>query len=217
MKLRADNIFSASFGSIGQGLGYGNLLEDVASGGGCTAVKSDQLQIGSGTSNASYAPFYGLYDYSWYGAIWEASEFTGTADGQIQITGFEMQRGSVTSPYPTNNMQIWLSEIDENLFDSYPAVDGADLTKSNEVKVFDGNLTWASGWNEITFDTNYCFSGNKSLLVEFRNYDGTWTSGYGHGEYAVAISKAAYKYSDDAYPTGNGTRTNGRINTIFKY
>jgi len=32
MKLRGDNIFSASFGGIGQGLGYGNLLEDVVAG-----------------------------------------------------------------------------------------------------------------------------------------------------------------------------------------
>lgn len=184
----------------------------------CTAVKNDSLQIGSGTSNATYAPFYGLYDYSWYGMIFEASELTGTASGEIQITGLEVERGSVTSGYPTNNMQIWISEIDETIFDSSPAVDGADLTKTNEVKVFDGDLTWSSGFNTINFDVNYCRKNpTKSVLVEFRNFDGTWQSGYGHGEYAVAINKAAYKYRDNNYPSGSGTTTNGRINTKFLY
>lgn len=216
MKVKGDNIFTIAPSGLGMDILNSFPITGVG-GGGCTAVKSDQLQIGAGTSNNSNAPFYGLYDYSWYGGIWETSEFTGTASGQIQITGFEVEKGSTTGGYPTNNMQIWLSEITETIFDSAPAVDGADLTKTNEVKVFEGNLTWSSGWNSITFDINYCYSGTKSLLVEFRNYDGTWQSGWGHGEYDVAISKAAHAYADNAYPTGNGTRTNGRINTIFKY
>lgn len=215
MRVKGNNIFTIGFGRA-----LNNYSQPIIlGGGGCTAVKSDQLQIGAGTSNNSNAPFYGLYDYSWYGGIWQTSEFTGTASGQIQMTGIEVEKGSTTSGYPTNNMQIWLSEIDETEFDSAPAVDGADLTKTNEVKVFEGNLTWSSGWNSITFDTNYCYSGTKSLLVEFRNHDGTWQSGWGHGEYdfSPAINRAAHAYADNAYPTGNGTRTNGRINTIFKY
>jgi len=189
-------------------------------GGGCTAVKSDELQIGAGTSNSSSAPFYGLYDYSWYAGIWLPAEFTGTADGEIQITGIEVEKGSTTAGYPTNNMEIWLSEVDEEIFDSSPAVNATDLTKTNEVKVFDGNLTWSSGWNEITFQVNYCRQNpSKSLCVEFRNYDGSWQPGYGHGEYdfSPALNRAAYKATDDNYPTGNGSRNNSRINTIFKY
>ena len=186
--------------------------------GSCASIQNDELQIGSGTSNATYAPFYGLYDYSWYGMIFEPSELTGTASGEIQITGLSVQKGSTSSGYQTNDMQIWISEIDETIFDSGPAVDGADLTKTNEVKVFDGDLTWSSGFNTINFDVNYCRKNpTKSVLVEFRNFDGTWTSGYGHGEYAYSLRKAAYKYRDDVYPSGNGTRTNGRINTKFLY
>lgn len=217
MRVKGDNILTIAMG--GGRMNFSKSYPAVGGGGGCTAVKSDQLQIGAGTSNSSSAPFYGLYDYSWYGGIWLASEFTGTADGQIQITGLEVERGSVTAGYPTNNMQIWISEITEEIFDSAPAVDGADLTKSNEVKVFDGNLTWNSGWNEVTFDTNYCYGGSNNLLVEWRNYDGSWQSGYGHGEYdfSPAVSRAAYKATDDAYPTGDGIRNNSRINTIFKY
>jgi len=187
-------------------------------GGSCTAIKSDTLQIGSGTSNASYAPAYGLYDYSWYGALWEASEFTGTADGEIQITGLQVEVSGYTPTYTYNNMEIWLSEVTETILYDPPAVDGTDMTKSNEVQVYVGDFTISSnGFINIDFDTNYCFSGNNSLFVEFRNKDGSWQSGFGNGEYEVEISKAGYKATDNAYPTGTGLRTNGRINTIFKY
>ena len=217
MKVYGDNIFGAI-----QKKGVNTritLPSAAAGGGGGTAIKSDELQIGAGTSHSSSAPSYGLYDYAWYAGIWLASEFTGTADGEIQITGLEVERGSTSSGYPTNNMEIWISEVTESIFDSSPAVDGADLTKSNEVKVFDGNLTWSSGWNEVTFDTNYCYGGTNNLLVEWRNKDGSWQSGYGHGEYdySPSISRAAYKATDNNYPSGSGTRNNARINTIFKY
>jgi len=129
MSVRGSNILNVGPGGI-----ISISKPSIISGSSCTAVKSDQLQIGAGTSNSSSAPFYGLYDYSWYAGIWLASEFTGTADGEIQITGLEVERGSVTAGYPTNNMEIWISEVTESIFDSSPAVDGADLTKAMKLK-----------------------------------------------------------------------------------
>lgn len=198
-----------------------SLISALFNGGGsCTAVQSLTYQIGSGTSNASYAPAYGLYDFSWYAGLWQSSEFTSPADGEIQITGIEVEVSGYTTPYSYENFEVWLSEVTESTLYDPPAVNGTDMTKANEQMCFQGTFTISSnGFVSINFDTNYCFSGAKNLFVEFRNYDGSWQSGFGHGEYdfSPAISRAGYKATDGSYPTGTGTRTNGRINIKFDY
>ena len=180
-----------------------------------TPVVGSNVQIGAGTSNASYAPIYGLYDFSWYGMIFEASEL-GSAK---QITGIDVQTSGYTNPYIVNNQTIKIYNVVETIFDSTPAVDLSDLTTSNET-IVKANFTFtigSSGFQSITFDENFCYDGVSNILISWENRDGTWQSGFGNGEYAVATSKASYKATDDNYPTGNGTRTNGRINTKFKY
>jgi hypothetical protein len=185
-------------------------------GGGCASpVLGSSLQVGTGTSNASYAPIYGLYDYSWYGMIFEQSEM---GSGK-QITGIEVETRGYTNPYIVNNQTIKIYNVVETIFDSTPAVDLSDLTISNET-IVKANFTFtigSSGFQTINFDENFCYDGVSNILISWENRDGTWQSGFGNGEYAVAISKASYKATDDNYPTGNGTRTNGRINTKFKY
>jgi hypothetical protein len=184
-------------------------------GGGCTPVVGSSLTVGFGTSNASYAPFYGLYDFSWYAMIFDQSELGATK----QITGIEVEVSSYTTPYIVNNQTIKIYHISQSIFDSTPAVNLSDLTLLDET-IVKASFTFTispNGWQTINFDDNFCFNGTDNILISWENRDGTWTSGFGNGEYAVASSKAAHKATDDNYPTGNGTRTNGRINIKFKY
>lgn len=182
----------------------------------CTPVIGNTFQIGAGTSNSTSAPAYGLYDYSIYGAIWLNTEFSG---GEKQFTGIEVEVKGYTSGYTYNNVELWLYEVDQDVFDSTPEVDLSDLTLSNPLLVKTFNWTIGpNGFQTWDFDTNYCYSGNKNLLLIVRNNDGTWSSGYGWGEYdsSPAISRSFYKAADNNFPTGTGTRTNSRINTKFK-
>ena len=186
----------------------------------CTAVQSADFQIGAGTSNSSNAPAYGLYDYSWYAAIWRASEFTGGASGEIQIEGIEVEVGGYTTPYTYLNQKLYLYHVTEDEFDSSPAIDLSDLTVSDETLVAEFDLVISSnGWQVVDFDTNFCYNGTDNLLMVWENRDGSWSIGFGYGEYdfSPAINRAAYKATDSAYPTGNGTRNNSRINIKFRY
>jgi len=183
-----------------------------------TAVLGSSLTIGAGTSSDYVIPAYGLYNYSWYAGIWLQSE-VGAAK---QITGIEFDVSSYTTPYTYNNLEIWLHQVTNSIFPSAsPQINLSDMTISKSVKVATVNLSIATnGWQTINFSTNYCYDGINNLIVEYRNYDGTYTtSGYGSGEYdsTPSISRAAYQYSDASFPTGTGTRSNSRINTKFKY
>lgn len=184
------------------------------------SVITSSEQIGAGTSTSSSVPFYGLYNYSVYAGIWLDSEFT---TGGKQMTGIELEVQGYTTPYTYNNVKIYLGEVVEDIFDLAPAVNGSDLTITNETLCFDGNITISSnGWQVVNFNAgNMCYNpdSGKNLYMRIENRDGTWQSGYGQGKYdfSPAISRAMYKGADASYPTGDGTRGNFRVNTKFKY
>lgn len=215
--IKGDNIFSVIRG------GYIGLDLDgtvAGGGGGCTAVIGSEIQIGAGTSTSSSIPAYGLYDYSWFAGIWLDTEFTG--GGERQITGIEVEVGGYANGYTYNNQNILLYHVTEDIFDSDPAIDLSDLTTSDETlckSAFSWVVTSGTGFKSIDFDTNFCYNGTDNLLLVWENRDGSWQSGYGSGRYdfSPAISRAATERQDNIYPTGNGTRSNSRINIKFKY
>ena len=186
--------------------------------GGCTPIQSVTEQIGSGTSNQSNAPFYGLYDYSVYAAIWEDTEFTSGSTTERNIQGIQFELAGYTTPYTYNNLSIYMAHCVEDVFPIGPAVDGSDLTLTDETLVWSGNYTISSnGFQSITLDTPFCYNGTSNLYVRFENRDGSWQSGFGWGEYDVAIDKAMYKFQDTTYPTGFGNEYNSRLNWKFEY
>jgi hypothetical protein len=186
--------------------------------GGCASVLGTSTQIGSGTTTDTSVPIYGLYDNSVFAGIWLNTEFS---TGKKQLTGLEFELGGYTTPYPYNNVKIYLAEVVQSTFDSDPAVDGSDMTLTNETLVFDGNISISTnGWKSIDFNvSNFCYDPDtgKHLYARVENRDGNWQSGFGHGKYAVSISRAMFKATDSAFPTGNGTRTNSRVNTKWKF
>ena len=192
----------------------------LATGTTCVAVQGVLEQIGNGTSNQSYAPAYGLYDYSFYACIWLDTEFSGGSGNERNIQGIQYEVAGYTTPYTYSNVSVYAAHVVEDIFPSSPAVDNSDMTLSDETLVYSGNLTISSsGFNTLNFSTPFCYNGTSNLLLRFENRDGQWNSGYGWGEYdfSPAISRVAYKYQDNSYPTGTGNRSNSRINIKFDY
>ena len=190
--------------------------------GGCAPILGNSFQVGTGTRNSSNAPAYGLYDYSWYAAIWEYDELGSTALNPVpmQITGINIQIAGYSNGYTYNNQTIKLYHVVESVFDNNgQPIDLSNLTIYDETIVKE-NFTWTifgSGWKSFTFDTNFCYNGTDNLLLVWENRDGSWASGFGHGEYEVAVDKAADDRADNAFPTGNANLvTNARINIQFK-
>lgn len=85
MKLRGDNIFSASFGSIGQGLGYGNLLEDVASGGASMPPYISNLELFLSPDTGVYSDA-GVTLAGDGDNIYQVDDLSGTSNTAIQTT-----------------------------------------------------------------------------------------------------------------------------------
>jgi hypothetical protein len=185
--------------------------------GACAPIQGNNEQIGSGTSTTTSTPFYGLYDYSVSAFIWEDTEFAGN---EIQIEGIELDLIGWTTSYPLNNVSIYMAYVVENTFDTSPAINGSDLTLTEETLVFDGNLSITNGWFTINFNqSNFCYDPNTGLncYMRIENRDGTWQTGFGSCRYSPSpISKAMYWRADGAYPTGNGQRLNARTNIRFK-
>jgi hypothetical protein len=88
---------------------------------------------------------------------------------------------------------------------------------------FSCNITSNGLWYTFNFDTPYCYSGTGNILLVWKNYDGTWSSGYGSTQVANVVSKSMYKGSDVSFPTGTGTRDNypllvkfnAKLNSLF--
>lgn len=188
---------------------------------GCAAVQTVTEQIGAGASTTTLIPAYGLFDYSWYAAIWENTEFVGGVGDERQITGIEVEVTGYAANYTFLNQTLKLYHVTQSTFNASPPVNLSDLTVSNATTVKE-NFSFVvatNGWQSINFDTNFCYNGTSNLILVWENRDGSWASGFGNGLYDSALStnKSAYKFQDTTYPTGTGTRASLRINIKFKY
>ena len=183
------------------------------------------FQVGDYYTTSNVKPFYGLNNYSINANIYSPSQMPSY---NCNITGIQVYFQSFTTPYSVNNQEIWIGEISNTTFPtSTPQVDFSDLTFVKPlVKVKDSftcNITTNGLWYTFNFNTPYCYSGTGSLLIVWKNYDGTWSSGYGSTHVANIVSKSMYKGSDVAFPTGTGTRDNypllikfnAKLNNLF--
>ena len=173
-----------------------------------TPVVGTNTQLGTFSTTTTYNPAYGLYNYSVSGNIYIA----GTVGGAKQITGIQIYPSGFTTPYSFDNQEIWMGQVSNTNFSASPQVNFSDLTFTNPlIKVknaFTYTVSANNAWQSITFDTNFCYDGTNSLLLVWRNYDGSWSSGYGNWQVANVVSRNMYAVNDPSFPTGTGTRTN---------
>jgi hypothetical protein len=163
-------------------------------------------QIGTYSTTTAWSPAYGLYNYSLNASIYSLG-VTG-----LQITGIQIQVTGYTTLYSYTNQEIWMGQISNATFPtSSPQVNFSDLTFTVPLKQVKNSFTYSptnNVWQTINFDTPYCYDGSGYTLLVWKNYDGSWTSGYGQGQSANVVSKGMYAVSDPSFPTGTGTRTN---------
>lgn len=182
------------------------------------SVQSLSVDIDAGTANDTSVPVYGLYDFSqWWGIYLQAE----MGSGEKQIEAIELYFEGYTGGYTYNNQEIWLAHVSESSFDAAPAVNLSDLTITNltECKGSFTNTISGAGYKTFTFDTNFRYNGTSNLLVMLKNIDGSWVPGYGntHAD-SSKTNRNAEAYTDNAYPTGNGTRGNNwLVNCKFHY
>ncbi|PKH51212.1 hypothetical protein CXF68_11200 [Tenacibaculum sp. Bg11-29] len=128
-----------------------------------------------GSSISKNAP--ASYDYvlekenSWVTMLYKASQISGSG----KIKGLAFFADCVASKdcnFDTaKNQKIYLKEVDFSEFNSASEPDLSTFTK-----VYDGDITWRRGKNniensktQITFQNEFNYNGNKNLLIYFSN------------------------------------------------
>ena len=199
--------------------GSSNILYiDISSAG----VPAGTYQIGSGSSNITKAPFYGLWDYSQFGIIYTASAIqaqigdgTGTSGGTISSLFFQYRGWSTgyTAEYQTVKFS---HTSDDDLGSSTISPDYSHITKTDTTTV-KGNFTFknpsSENWEEIGdnvtnqsagFDTNFIWDGTSNILISWENGDGTYVTGYGWLEGSTSSGYSRFWYNDGAENQGSG-------------
>lgn len=188
----------------------------------CCSVRGLDLGTIVGTTNVSDYPAYGLYNYSHTMFILKQSELT----EQRNITGLKIHMAGYSTGYTFNNQTIKLAHITDSQFGTNVQITNtngdvsgiAGLKDLQTVKTF--NWTVTSGYNNINFDSKFCYNGIDNLLIIWMNKDGSWQSGYGWAECHSTSAQflSWYKQNDASYPTGFGTRNSStRPNMKINY
>jgi len=186
----------------------------------CSPIVGTTWDSAVGTTNNSFVPAYGLYDYSQSMMIYRQSDI-GSGEKQINSISFEVG-GYSSSGYTLNNQTIKLAHITDSQFGTSVQCDLSGIGGLSDLTTVK-NLNWTvvNGWVTFTFDDNFCYNGVDNLMIVWENRDGTWVSGYGWSEtHTVSGSPFLiwYKYQDTTYPTGYGTRSSvGRPNIRIGY
>ena len=184
-------------------------------------LAAEDYIIGTGTGNQNYIPFYGGNNYSWSRFFFTADELlaagmTGTVE--ISKIGFQLAVNTFEN-YVTNDQRIYIREFYDETYPSSPQY----VNPSGYPIAYQGTISWTSpGWVFIQLTNPYTYTYNGGSPVPYgieilwENRDGSAQSPYPRFTYTQASeNRAAYKYNNDYFPTGSGTKTKSRPNVWF--
>ena len=157
------------------------------------------VTIGSGNNTSQYLPTYTYNRYSFSEQIYTASEI-GSA-GTIRTLSFR-----VSSNATSRNVAIYLKHTTKTSFTSntnWESMSSSDL-------VFNGTVTFTSGWTEITLDTPFEYNGTSNLIVAVDDNTNGWqSSAMQCYTYNAGSNRSIYVTSDNTNYTPSTTTYTG--------
>lgn len=177
-----------------------------------SCLGGSNVVIGTGTSNSYIFPAYTYY-YNYSGSsttsydnaytqqIYLANEIG--AEGDINAMTFKVASGSCMA-----NVDVYLMHTNaSSLSSGFLPIDGA-------VKVFSGNVNFASGDATIHFDTPFSYNGTSNLaLIVDRNgpieYESSSYSNYVYFYYTSKSGRARYSYTTSNIDPSTVSATSG--------
>ncbi len=127
-------------------------------------VKSQNyVEIGSGTVQNSM-PVYSSWNYSWSSLIYNHADL-GTAKSIIKIA-----LNCTNGPKTVTNQKIYFKLTSNSVFAN---ANYEDPLNNGYTLVYQGDLTFASGWNEITLLTPIPYDGVQNIAIHWENRWGT--------------------------------------------
>lgn len=162
--------------------------------------------IGNGSSSYNWYPFYGLYDYSHNMFIYNQNDL-GSNGKEIFEISFELF--GYADNYEFNGITIKLAHTTDDVFASNTSVDLSNINYTDLttcIELYDLTIS-SNGWVQIPFSSTFYYNGVDNLLVIIENHDGEWDSGFGSAYCEYKNEYVSwYKYADNFYPNGTGTR-----------
>ncbi len=205
-----------------------SFLSASAGGGGCGGNQGLSVTTSSGSSNVTYSPIYGLYDFGLTYYILTQSQM---GSGQKLLRSIAWHLKSFGSNYANLPSQvIKLAHIQESSVDTSIGIDDiyTSYNVSNLTTVYSGSINYAndsSAYAEVVdFDTNFCYNGSDNLMVVIENRNGDYSMGYGYSEGTTSSGGGTIAYyEDDLFPGGgnpviqNNNDSDTTPNTKFEY
>jgi hypothetical protein len=131
-----------------------------------TLDAQNYVEIGSGTVQNSM-PIYSSWNYSWSSLIYNHSDL-GTAKTITKI-GLNCTNG----PKTVTNQKIYVKLSSNTIFAN---ANYEDPLNNGYLLVYQGNITFQTGWNEIVLSTPIAYDGTQNLVIHWEN---RWGTSYG--------------------------------------
>jgi hypothetical protein len=132
---------------------------------GRAVFSQNYVEIGTGIIDNSM-PIYSSWNYSWSDLIYSHTDL-GTAK-TITAIGLNCSNG----PKTVSNQKIYVKLSSNTVY----ATAGYEDPANGYTLVYDGPLTFQTGWNQITLTTPIVYDGVQNLLIHWEN---RWGATYG--------------------------------------
>ncbi len=176
------------------------------------SVHAAYVEIGTGTSSTNYAPFTGLWDYSWSRSVYLQSEIGMSMD----ISSLSYYVGSNPANFTIDNLSCYIKHTSDATFTSPAYI--ADPVAEGFQLCYTGSQTFnGGGWHEINLDTAFSYNGTDNLIIMWDSHDGSWASGGPSFLYTSAPERVVYDVQDSIYPAEDGTISDYLPNTRLHY
>ena len=185
-------------------------------------IQNNVIQIGSSVIKDSNMPLNANYNYSWSAHIYTQFEVgnkavVGNDEKAKIITGIDVYHADVVGQN-LSNQNIYLGHINQFIFNTIPQVNLSDLTvtdltlcKSSFSTSFQNNK-----WVTYNFDTNFDYNGTKNLILIWEDRSGIISASA--SSYCTSTKNAAaYAFNNISFPSGNGVRSNNRLNIKLRF
>ena len=145
----------------------------------------ETVTVGEGTSSSYYVPYGNCFKNSTSQMLYAADEIG--KKGIIQSIAFYVSSAKL---FNCSELKIYMGETDITQLSSAFTSNGLQLVYSGT----DVTIGSASGWETMTLNTPFDYSGEKNLVVVVCRKSSSWTSDL---RYGGSDGKSLYRWSDD--------------------
>ena len=134
-------------------------------------TRGNNVSIGESTSDVTTnTPYNSVWGYSFVEQVYTADELGVTTGGEISCIRFNM----LSAEAQTNHITVYMKNVSRSEFSGtsdYEAVTTDDI-------VYEGNYTFANGWNSIPLATPFHYNGTDNLMIAVHENTPGYSSRY---------------------------------------